>query len=106
MEDVIVILWTCADEEEAKTIIHKLLKKGWIACANIVPKVTSIYTWKEKIEESEEVLIFLKSTAENFSVISHFIQDECSYDTPEILQIHIDDGAKDYMKWVRRCTQQ
>jgi len=105
MQKIILVLWTSASSEEAKKIIHKLLEKKWIACANIVPKIESIYTWEEKIEETEEVLIFLKTVQSHFESVKDYIAAHSSYDVTEVLQVDIKDGLEEYLNWVRNSTE-
>jgi len=104
MSEVVVILWTCSKKEEAQGIIRTLLEKKWIACANLIPKVHSIYTWKGKIEESEEILIFLKTQKKHFDSIKHCILESSSYEVPEILQIEVQRGLEPYLGWVQKST--
>lgn len=104
MSKVHVVLWTCPNLNEARPIIQALLEKKWIACANIIPKVVSLYSWNGKIKEAQEVLIFLKSAIEYISCIQDYIVAHCSYEVPEILQLEVKGGLKEYLEWVRSST--
>ena len=44
----------CASFEEARGIGQSLLDDGLIACANIIPSMTSLYVWEGKREEATE----------------------------------------------------
>ncbi len=101
---MIYIFWTCRNIEEAKKIIHGLLDKRWIACASIFPEVESIYRWEGKIEESIETKIILKTRLKHFETIREYIETNCSYEVPEILQVDIAQGATRYMSWVAEET--
>ena len=51
---------TASSSEEAKKIAHGLLDRKLVACVNMLPQVTSVYTWEGKVEESQEVMMIIK----------------------------------------------
>jgi uncharacterized protein involved in tolerance to divalent cations len=61
-ERLSLILSTASSLNEAKLIARHLLDNKLVACVNILPSITSLYTWEGKIEESTEVQLFLKVT--------------------------------------------
>jgi len=106
--DLIYIFWTCRDKIEAKRIIHALLDQKLIACASMLPEVESMYRWEGEIEESREVKVMLKTIKELFAEVQHYIQQHCSYEVPEILQIDIAQGNPSYLAWATKelvCDQ-
>ena len=98
------VFWTCRDKQEAKKIVHGLLDQRLIACASIFPEVESIYRWEGKVEESQEVKVILKTAAKHFNAIQGYIQEYCSYEIPEIVQINIVQGNPRYLAWVAQET--
>ena len=100
----IYIFWTCQNQEEATRIIHTLLEKRLIACASLFPQVKSIYWWQGKIEESREVKVILKTIRTHFRAIQKYIESSSSYETPEIVQVTIDDGSPRYLEWMLEAT--
>jgi periplasmic divalent cation tolerance protein len=101
---IVYVFWTCRDKAESKKIIYGLLEKRLIACASIFPEVESIYRWEEKIEESREVKIILKTVPDHFDTIRKHILSQCSYEVPEIVQIDIANGHLPYLSWVIQET--
>lgn len=101
---LIYIFWTCRDKLEAKKIIHGLLNQRFIACASIFPEVESIYRWEGKIEESQEVKVILKTSLKHFDGVQSYIQEHCSYEVPEILQVDIMQGNPSYLSWIIQET--
>ena len=58
MTDKKIVLTTAGSADEARRIAEALVERKLAACVNIVPKITSIYRWKEKVEEAEEWIRF------------------------------------------------
>lgn len=100
MSEYILIYLTTASEIEAKKIIRDLLEKKLIACATIIPHVTSLYLWEGRIEEENEVEIQIKTKDVLFGKICSLIENLHSYQTPQIVKIPILDGNKAYLKWI------
>jgi periplasmic divalent cation tolerance protein len=96
----IVILCTTPDLECAKNIAHFLVTERYAACCNILPQVTSIFTWQGKIEEESEHLLIIKSNSDNFKNIEEVIIKQHPYDLPEIISIDISSGSDRYLEWL------
>ena len=58
-----IVLVTCGSIAEARRIGRNVVEKRLAACANLVPGVESIYTWKGKVERAREILIVIKTNA-------------------------------------------
>ncbi len=97
---IIYIFWTCRNKVEAKKIIHGLLDQKLIACASIFPEVESIYRWEGKIEENFETKVVLKTQPKHFDTIRNYIEQNCSYEVPEILQVDISHSSSKYCSWI------
>lgn len=91
---------TCKNEAEAKKIAEKLLKAKLIACANIIPKIKSLYLWKGKIAKSSEALMLCKTKEDLVELAIHRIKELHSYDVPCISAIEITKENDDYLKWL------
>ena len=52
---------TCKSTKEANTIANILLDKKLIACGNIIPKIHSIFKWKNKIVKTTENILLVKT---------------------------------------------
>ena len=94
---------TVASTEEGKQIAHALLKKGLIACANLMPSHTAIYPWNGNVEEGSERILFLKSQKNRLAEITEVIQELHSYDCPCILNWSINANAP-FAEWVNSIT--
>ena len=100
MTDKIIVLTTCSSEAEASEIALYLVEQRLAACVNILPRAQSIYRWKEKIEESTECLMVIKSRRDLFTSLRHQIQKLHSYEVPEVIAVPVVDGSETYLGWL------
>ena len=100
MTDKIVVFSTCGSEAEASEIALYLVEQRLAACVSILPKVQSIYRWKDKIEESAECLMVIKTRRELFAALREQIRKLHGYNVPEIIALPIVDGCETYLEWL------
>ncbi len=101
MEQIQFIYVTTKDMEEATKIARTLVTEHLAACANIVPGMTSIYLWENKLQEEGEVLLFLKSNVSLVEKCIQRIKELHSYEVPCIVCYESKNGNPDYLDWVR-----
>lgn len=101
MTETIVVLCTCASEDEAGRIAAALVGEEVAACVNILPRIRSIYRWQGLVEDASEVLLLVKSTADRFEALRDRIAALHSYDTPEIIALPIVAGSERYLAWIK-----
>ena len=100
MTDKRLVLTTAGSRDEARRIAEALVERKLAACVNIVPGVVSIYRWKGKSEESEEWLLWIKTTARAFPRVRDTIKELHSYELPECVCLTVEDGSAEYLKWI------
>ncbi len=98
-----VIVSTFPSKQSVTSIANKLVKKKLAACVNIT-KISSIYTWKGKVENQNEYLAFLKTTKKNQSTLKKELKKLHPYDVPEIAEINVESINQPYMKWLVDST--
>ena len=91
---------TTKNEEEAFTLANLAIKKNLAACGNIIPNMKSIYKWQNKLQNDKETLLILKTNSNKYPLLKKLILEEHSYEVPCILKIPINDGNKEYLKWI------
>src|SRR5213594_128114 len=97
---ILLALSTFPDAETARRIANELVMGKFAACANILPSLESIYTWKDKIERADETLVFFKLSEDRQTAFQEKLQSLHPYDVPEIIFVPISSGLPDYLRWV------
>jgi periplasmic divalent cation tolerance protein len=105
MNKLIVVLVTTKNKTEARKIANGLLTDKLIACANIIDRVESLFSWKGKLDQSKEALMVIKTQQKLFKKVISKVKLLHSYQTPEIIALPIIAGSQDYLKWVKDVTQ-
>jgi periplasmic divalent cation tolerance protein len=105
MNNHIIILTTLPDEAVARSLAQELIKNQMAACINILPRMTSIYSWKGKIEEGQEHLLMIKTRAERYAAIEQAIRAQHPYELPEIIATPISHGLPEYLNWIDENSQ-
>jgi periplasmic divalent cation tolerance protein len=100
MTDKIVVLTTCDSEKHAEKLAHHLVELRLAACVNILPKARSIYRWQEKIEDTAEWVLLIKSRRDLFAALRAEIQKLHTYEVPEVIALHVVDGSEAYLAWL------
>lgn len=101
---LLLILSTLPDRETAITIAKSLVEQRLAACVNLLPRITSIYEWQGKLEESGEILLMIKTTKQNYPAVESALRAKHPYELPEILAVPVEQGLSGYLDWVERCT--
>jgi len=97
-------LVTIDNEELAKKIARRLVDEKLAACVNIIKKIKSIYRWKDKIEESDEILLLIKTKTILVKDIIFLVKSMHNYSVPEIIFLDISEGLDEYLDWLGANT--
>lgn len=95
----------CPDLDSARHIGTHLIKNQLAACVNLIPKVESIYSWNNEINQDLEVLTLFKTKEELLDKLELAILELHSYDVPEIIVLPVDGGSKSYLEWIADSTK-
>ncbi len=98
-----LVLVTAGTEEEAARIARALVEEGLAACANLVPRVRSIYRWQGEVQDEAESLLLIKTTAGRLEALSERVAALHSYDVPEVIALALDRGRESYLDWLGEC---
>jgi periplasmic divalent cation tolerance protein len=95
-----VVLTTFANAEDAAKAVRTLVDEQIIACGTILSGARSIYRWKDAIEDTEESVVLLKTSAERFPALEERLRAIHPYETPEIIALDPTAVSKDYADWI------
>ena len=99
-EEKVVIYITTGTDEEAQKVAEELLKQRKAACVSILPGVSSIFWWQDKLDSAQEILLIVKTKASLVDEIVRLVTEIHSYDVPEIIALPIVGGNRDYLEWI------
>jgi periplasmic divalent cation tolerance protein len=96
----VVALTTLPADFEATRLAQELVASGLAACVNIVPGVTSVYTWKGVPQVDREQQLIIKTTTDVTDALWQVLKARHPYDVPEFLILPVADGSEDYVSWI------
>ncbi|MCS7165889.1 MAG: divalent-cation tolerance protein CutA [Candidatus Calescibacterium sp.] len=99
-----VVYITCPNINDAENIARILVNNRIAACVNILPNVRSVYTWRDKVEEAEEVILIIKTVEDNLELLEETVKKYHPYTVPEIISWPIKSGNIEYLKWMNEVT--
>jgi periplasmic divalent cation tolerance protein len=94
-----LVFVTASSLEEARNLAQGILDQHLAACVNILPVVESHYRWQGKVETSSEVMLIIKSSAEQFEALAGFVRKHHSYECPEITAVAAHEISPGYRSW-------
>lgn len=103
--DIVLALSTAPDLEQAARIARALVDERLIACANVVPGLTSIYRWQGEVQADAEVLLLMKTRRSLVRRLKERLPQLHPYQVPELVVTEVTDGLEPYCRWVRDETE-
>lgn len=104
MASFIEIQWTSGSLDEARKVCRYLVQERFVACAQIIPWIESVFMWDNKLDTMQESKVILKTCAENYDKVREVIEKNCKYEIPEITWYTIEGGNQSYMDWLAETT--
>lgn len=100
-----IVYITAGDMEEARKLGRKLVEERLVACVNIFP-ITSIFRWRDKIDEAQEFGIIAKTKTEKVKEIEKRVKELHSYEVPCVVSFRMDEGSADFLKWIGESVEE
>lgn len=83
-----------------------LVEEHLAACVNVLPPMTSTYSWKGSVEKSDERQVVIKTSSGRVRDLETRLKALHPYEVPEFVVIPIVEGSHDYLAWISENTRQ
>lgn len=93
---------TMPDEAAALVMGRTLVEERLAACANVLPRMTSVYRWQGRVEQAAEAVLIVKTIEDRLLEAIARIKAFHTYECPCIVSWKIDQGNPDYLDWIER----
>lgn len=90
--------------DAARKTAEIIVSERLAACGNILPQMTSVYEWEGQIQESNECVMLLKTSAATLKACMDRIEELHTYDTPCVLSFEISQGSAPFLSWIDQMT--
>lgn len=101
---VLLAYSTCPDAASADRIARALVNERLAACVNRLPGVQSTYRWQGQVEQADEVLLLIKTTADRLDAMTARLRALHPYELPELIAVEVHSGLPAYLDWVAAET--
>ena len=98
-----VVITTCGSSEEGEKLASQLVESKLAACVQL-SSITSYYRWEGKVNRDPEYKLLIKTRKALYDQVENFIKENHSYDVPEIIELPIQSGSKEYLSWIDEVT--
>jgi periplasmic divalent cation tolerance protein len=98
-----VVITTCGSNEEGEKLASQIVEAKLAACVQL-SSITSYYTWEGKVNRDPECKLVIKTRKALYDQVESFIKEHHSYDVPEIIELPIHSGSKEYLSWIDEVT--
>ncbi|MGD2056483.1 MAG: divalent-cation tolerance protein CutA [Gammaproteobacteria bacterium] len=101
-----LVLCSVPDRDTATHLARTLVTERLAACVTIVPGVSSVYRWEGAVEESDELLLLIKTCGTVFDPLKSCICARHPYELPEIIAVPLEDGLREYLDWIATSIEE
>jgi periplasmic divalent cation tolerance protein len=101
---IVVALMTVPDIETGARIGRAAVEAGLAACANVVPGIRSIYSWKGKVCDDPEALVVFKTRTVLTRKLENLVRGLHPYEVFELVALPVVAGYAPYLRWVGQIT--
>ncbi len=99
-----VVITSTSSEAAAEELAQKMVEAQLAACVQVFA-VQSFYVWQGESRRDAEYLLLIKTRAVLYPALEAFIASRHPYETPELIQVPITAGSRDYLQWLRAGTR-
>jgi periplasmic divalent cation tolerance protein len=96
----LVVVTTFPTQTQAQDFARQVVEKGLGRCVHIHPNITSIYAWKGKLCQEQEVQVSIKCRQSQYATLENFLQDHHPYDVPQCIALPLSHWSQAYGQWL------
>jgi periplasmic divalent cation tolerance protein len=100
-DEFVIVLSTVPAPSVATSLARTLVEERLAACVNILPAMTSIYRWRDGIEEEAEHQLVIKTARARIPALRQRLHELHPYEVPEFIVLAVAEGSEGYLRWVR-----
>ncbi|MBI2602949.1 MAG: divalent-cation tolerance protein CutA [Deltaproteobacteria bacterium] len=104
MSEYMIVYITTPNMKRARKIAKLLVEEKLAACVNLIKGMESLYEWKGKLRQEEEVLMLVKTRQKLFATLQEKVLSIHSYDVPCIVGFPLTEGNESYLNWLKEQT--
>ncbi|MBC7363854.1 MAG: divalent-cation tolerance protein CutA [Candidatus Aminicenantes bacterium] len=104
MFEFLIVLTTLPEEKVAEELVRHLLEEKLAACCSVL-KARSFYWWENKINDDQEVVVMIKTSASLYPELEKKIKQLHPYQLPEIIALPVVSGYQPYLDWIKEVTR-
>lgn len=99
-DEIIQVVTTTADKQDADTLAQALLAKRLAGCVQISGPIESSYWWNGRIETAREWICTIKTIRSLYPQVEKALLDEHPYDQPEVMALAVTNVSAGYARWL------
>jgi periplasmic divalent cation tolerance protein len=96
-----LIMTTVDNEQLADSLATMLIERRLAACVQRVD-ITSRYRWDGEVRRDDEILLLVKTSTDARDAAMRAIEENHTYEVPEIIALPIAEGLPAYLEWVTK----
>ncbi len=104
MDHPVLVYTTWPNPDVAEATGRKLVENRLAACVNILPGMSSIFSWKDRIEATQEIVMIVKTRRARLNDAMAAISAAHPYETSSILAIPVIAADPAYAQWIAAET--
>lgn len=94
----------CPSRACARELATAVVGERLAACANIQGPVELLYWWDGRLQQGEEFVLLLKTSAGLVEALAERVRELHPYTCPCVIALPIDGGNPAYLDWIERET--
>lgn len=103
-DEYLLVLATCPGQGTAAEIATALIEQRLAACVSSIGGVRSWFRWEGRLEQDEETMLLIKTTAARFAELDAAIRSLHPAEVPEVIALPIEAGSAAYLAWLSEST--